>query len=659
MKKVYYALLFSTIFHFSVSAQQIAKSIPSTLGGNIGFYEYKPPTYDPNGTKTYPLIIFLHGKGERGNGTTQLDYVLRQGIPLEIVQGANMTFRNPSGQEETFLVLSPQSRMTLNNVEVDEWLTKDIDDIVKYAKTLRVDLNRIYLTGLSMGGGGVWSYASSSPENAKQFAAIAPVYGTYTYKNDQLCPTIGASKMGVWVFHNEDDNVVPSWNSTNALAILDACPAAIPPKRTINATGGHFIWQTIYKTVDNMYSPNLYEWFLSNTRSTQTQTEAPIANAGSDKTITLPTSSVTVTGLGSSYPGGTIVQYLWQKIQGPSQFNIVSPSSAETVINSLVEGVYLFKLSVTDNQQAISSDTVKVTVNAASQGRTVTIYTISPNNTVAAGTNYTYLEYSGVNDATPIKTYFWQKESGPAEGTILHNDWNGTYITNLVAGNYIFSLKVTDTAGKTGKGTIAINLVGPTAKIITSSWNNTVTLPQENNTYLDGSGSTPTPGSKIASYNWSKETGPNGFTIYNPTWSGTNINLREAGTYKFVLTVTDSLQVTDTAQITIYVGNASSTNQINGNVVTERTDVISQDRLNIYPNPVIGNINLNIYSGVTGNGMLRVFDSHGRMVYSSKFIKDTPLLQQQINIPNLSSGMYNVEIVIDSKKKLVTKFLKK
>ena len=88
-------------------SQQIPNSLTAANGSFIGFYEYKPVTYTANPDKKYPLIIFLHGIGERGNGTTQLPYVLANAIPKYINAGHTMTFTY-NGETETFLVLSPQ-----------------------------------------------------------------------------------------------------------------------------------------------------------------------------------------------------------------------------------------------------------------------------------------------------------------------------------------------------------------------------------------------------------------------------------------------------------------------------------------------------------------------------------------------------------------------
>jgi hypothetical protein len=90
--------------------------------------------------------------------------------------------------------------------------------------------------------------------------------------------------------------------------------------------------------------------------------QAPVTSAGSDIFLLLPVNSATLNGTGTD-PDGTITSYQWAKISGPATYSIVSPASAVTDIQNLVEGVYEFELSVTDNSSATTKDTVKVTVN--------------------------------------------------------------------------------------------------------------------------------------------------------------------------------------------------------------------------------------------------------------------------------------------------------
>ena len=90
----------------------------------------------------------------------------------------------------------------------------------------------------------------------------------------------------------------------------------------------------------------------------------PVANAGVNQTITLPTNSVTLFGSGND-SDGIVVSYQWTKISGPAQYAIVSATQAQTVVNNLVSGVYQFQLKVTDNLGATGTAVVSITVNPA------------------------------------------------------------------------------------------------------------------------------------------------------------------------------------------------------------------------------------------------------------------------------------------------------
>ena len=96
----------------------------------------------------------------------------------------------------------------------------------------------------------------------------------------------------------------------------------------------------------------------------------PIAIAGPDQVITLPTDSVSLDGSASSDPDGKISEWLWTKISGPASFNIIKPSDSTTKVKTLVAGTYQFELKVTDNGGLSAKDTVQVIVNDPMQYQT-------------------------------------------------------------------------------------------------------------------------------------------------------------------------------------------------------------------------------------------------------------------------------------------------
>ena len=142
----------------------------SMVPNSKAFYEYLPQNYNSE-SQTYPLMVFLHGVGELGNGTAgSLTTVLRNGPPKYINDGTFPVSFTVNGQVFKFIVISPQF--------VGWPSAADVQGVIDYAVgTYRVNTNRIYLTGLSMGGGVTWDYASAGSAFANRLAALLPVCG--------------------------------------------------------------------------------------------------------------------------------------------------------------------------------------------------------------------------------------------------------------------------------------------------------------------------------------------------------------------------------------------------------------------------------------------------------------------------------------------------
>src|SRR5450755_1533145 len=287
-------------FHSAIFSQQVAKSIPNSTSpdGIIGFLQFTPSDY---GSQKHPLIIFLHGIGERGNGTTQLNSITANAIPKFCAAGASMRF-TANGQTSSFVVLSPQL-----SVQYGSWPTFYVKEMIKYAKAnLQIDPNRIYVCGLSLGGGGVWDVITEAPGGDYSFdgtiAAAAPVCGTQEESDANFCNTIGANHLPVWAFHSMDDGTVNVGATQHAQILASMCGNTPASKFTFYQSGGHGgAWIHAYDTghitvpvvvngvVSNFTAnPNLYEWFLSHTRAT-----AVIADAGLAQVISTPSTILT------------------------------------------------------------------------------------------------------------------------------------------------------------------------------------------------------------------------------------------------------------------------------------------------------------------------------------------------------------------------------
>lgn len=199
-----------------------------------------PSDYSAKSSKKWPLILFLHGSGERG---TNVQQVARHGPPKIVKSKPNFPF----------IVVSPQCPSG------ESWnpavLSALLDEVSgKY----KVDSQRIYLTGLSMGGFGTWSLAISDPS---RFAAIAPICGGGETIGVLVAPPkklAALKKLPIWVFHGGKDEVVKPAESEK---MIDAFKRiGNTPKYTVYPDAGHDSWTTTY---DN---PALYDWFLEHKR---------------------------------------------------------------------------------------------------------------------------------------------------------------------------------------------------------------------------------------------------------------------------------------------------------------------------------------------------------------------------------------------------------
>ncbi|HTB23971.1 MAG TPA: PKD domain-containing protein [Puia sp.] len=267
--------------------------------------------------------------------------------------------------------------------------------------------------------------------------------------------------------------------------------------------------------------------------------QPPVANAGSNQTITLPTSTVSLTGSGTD-ASGTISSYAWTKSSGPTGSVMSSPATANTNITGLIQGVYVFKLTVKDNLGDTGSATVQITVNPAVVNQPP-VANAGSNQTITLPTSTVSLTGSGTDASGTITTYAWTKSSGPSGGTISSPATANTNITGLIQGVYVYKLLLTDNLGDTGSATVQIT-VNPAVvnqpPVAKAGPDQTITLPT-NSVTLNGSASSD-PDGTIASYLWTKISGPAQFNIVNNTSANTIVNNLTAGSYSFQLKVTDN-----------------------------------------------------------------------------------------------------------------------
>ena len=283
----------------------------------------------------------------------------------------------------------------------------------------------------------------------------------------------------------------------------------------------------------------------------------PIANAGEDIVITLPTSIASLTGTGTD-TDGIITSYKWSKIAGPDTGTINSPNSTVTSVNSLVAGVYLFELTVQDNRGAIAKDTVQLTVNIAANQ--LPVADAGADQIIILPINTTTLTGNGIDFDGTIASFSWAKIAGPSGGTIVSPNALTTEINNLAFGEFLYELSVTDNNGAVSADTVLIRVDSAInqAPVADAGSNLLINLP-ENSTLLKGTG-TDVDGSVI-SYSWIQISGPTQGVIVSPGNDSTTISNLEQGTYIFELTVTDNHGAisSDIVQVAVNTGNFQAT----------------------------------------------------------------------------------------------------
>jgi parallel beta-helix repeat protein len=187
-----------------------------------------------------------------------------------------------------------------------------------------------------------------------------------------------------------------------------------------------------------------------------TQNQAPTANAGSDQTITLPSNTVSLSGSGTD-ADGSIASYNWSKLSGPSGGAIGNSTSASTNVTGLQQGTYQFVLKVTDNGGSSASDTVQITVNAATQTATP-IANAGSDQSISLPTNTVSLSGSGSVAGGTISSYSWTQISGPSSANIANANSASTSVNGLSQGVYVFQLKVTDNNNNTNTSNVQITV---------------------------------------------------------------------------------------------------------------------------------------------------------------------------------------------------------
>ncbi len=534
-KMITLILLFTCIITVRLVAQPASRQVPKQWT-NGGYLEYLPAGYDSTSPQLYPAIIFLHGSGERGMGTpTDLQKLVGNGPPKMIKNGHDMCF-TVGGVNECFIVLSPQT---------NQWDFVGVGaPFARWAKThYKIDPNRLYVTGLSMGGRGSWTAGYEMTAGETLFSAMVPVaangssaYGTAAEANN----------IRVWAIHGDQDTAIPLSDGkipVDAMVKLKADPA---PIFTIDPGSDHNkTYERAYRTDHSVYNPNLYEWFLLLNRPTVNN---PPTVSGSDQIITWPVNYTTLTATASDPDAGDVItSYYWYKKNGGTLtlMDFKDFTTANLKLSNLQPGTHAFILLAVNDKGQHAYDDVTLVVNQLPVVNAGADQVVS----LPANTATLTATASDPNPGGSIKSYLWSKVSGPSV-TILNSTKAIANLSQLVVGTYIFEVKVTDNNNAIATDQVQVIVTATNAlPTVNAGPDVTIHLPANSTTLT--ANATDSDGT-IVEYIWEKVSGPS-VTMSGGTTTSLAISNLVAGNYIFRTTVKDNLNATASDDVQVLV----------------------------------------------------------------------------------------------------------
>jgi hypothetical protein len=397
----------------------------STDGANQPFRYFVPPGY--TGAQAYPLILFLHGSGERGSDNeAQLNN--NANGALQLIGDSQLAL-------QPVFMIAPQC-------PTDGWwsgatLTTAIGLIDQIAASYHIDPDRVYITGLSMGGMGTWSAVTSQPT---RFAAAVPMSG-----NGDTNPAAAVSAIPFWFFHaNNDGTVAVAGSDTLVAALRNAGASTI---YTRYDTGGHTIWSAAYA------HPLLFQWLVSQQRGNPSTITPPILRiAQPTPGSAWSTEQPAIDLAGSANNDGNAIDGLaWDAPTGGGNANGTTTWTVAGI--SLNQGTNLVHVTATSPSEyapygghTTFNDSLRVTRTGPPPlpGSVVAAINAGGAAYIAAdGTPYT-ADTGFDGGSTQVSTHTL---GGTADGT-LYNDWrfgNFAYHIPVFDGAYTVELQFADT----------------------------------------------------------------------------------------------------------------------------------------------------------------------------------------------------------------------
>lgn len=616
-----------------------------------------------------PLILTMPGQGEVG---TNPAYLTRYGPHYWMNNGWDGSVVLGNGTHYPIIITVISSVVNPRPPAVLPMLQFILN-------TYKIKRNSVHLAGLSMGGftwGKLMIYAAS-PGDETAMSLVTSLTALQGISNETFAPynawaMPGWTAFGQWAkkYGGKFFGLEGTADTRKVWAPRDAMEATAPGSAYFAfetyGGGSHCCWNTMYdpnnkdwgstgtitnpNITTNKFYPNsagtykkgssIFQWMLRQGDSSLVNggpaNVAPVANAGADKSITLPASSVTLSGSGTD-ADGTITGYNWTKTAGPTSFTFSNAAVANPTVSNLVSGSYTFRLTVTDNRGGTATDNVNVIVNTA--------VAIPPPASTPSTANK-YIKVNVYNGSNPYSNTEWNNWSIATAGA-----------TNITSAN----LKYSDGTASSVKAVLS------------------QTTGTADNAASYGGGVAPAEVLRHTSYSTMgrtlKFTGLAAGKTYNVelygSRSGTTVNRTVFIIGNLKDTILTSNNKTESAvfanvtsssagEISIAISRLNTYTYLNGFIITEigtgstaRTAAVADStaetagNLQIFPNPVTDRFVLQMNNTYSGPINVRILDMKGTVKKQFTMSKDkSGTSQVYLSVGDLPAGQYNVQLIM-------------